>query len=711
MQNKLKTDQDLERERQRYINWLNSEHVDQKEIEIDSLEKCLDDGIILLKIIESISPGIVDWSKVNNPAVNKFKKLGNCNYVLTLCKELKLPITGVGGRDIVDGNITLLYGVIWLIMRESFIAKHGPKTDEEVVKWANQFLDIGDDEVEKDDLDEFPYIVVLYRGDEGEVFMGDDVEIYDCPFMPENFNRMVLDVFERGDLIEFSIPSQGFRKDLKHGKDQEINGDEGCLVDEIKSGIFEEKNEIKRGLNLGDFGMFEGASEPVKMDKKLVKKENKENDVSILNNTITTPPKEKINVRASELKSTSKSKNFINFSDGEKESKISNKELKPKTWLKKDLEEIEKKSIKFASDDLEEETLIVDESSFKAANYNTVPLMHADEMEDISNNFTLIEENNIEYNIAQDFKSDDIDHLAYETQRTLFPAPNSNDNLSFEEKNSPKIEKEEEEENVILEDKRKEGCSLFEMMNMVNIDEHYKEILNKCMEKNYFSRFKIGQKVSLPFYLKLKQDLKENLRFSFLKINRYFTKKFEKIDEAKEVEVIEEKDDEYFNYDSRLKSFDYKFKKLKNEIKVIESDEEKIKIFEEKSKILLEEENLNLRTRLLLKRLEICLKKDTKNRYPLQKISKIEGLQSNKSYLGHQNNLEIDEKMRNLFYRKVVMMRLSSHNFGINHYRSEKVGILFNQFLEKYDNPIREEISEDMIKKFVEDKIMERSAS
>ena len=134
---------------------------------------------------------------MNVPAKNKFKMMGNCKYLISLMQdELGLTITGVGGRDIVDGNTNLLFGILWMLMRESYIAKHGPKSENELQNWADGFLEepiVKDIEVFEEDLDELPYAVVLYRGGEGEIFMGDDVDLLECPQMPTSFEKMVVD--------------------------------------------------------------------------------------------------------------------------------------------------------------------------------------------------------------------------------------------------------------------------------------------------------------------------------------------------------------------------------------------------------------------------------------------------------------------------------------------------------------------------------------
>lgn len=58
-----------------------------------------------------------------------------------------------------------------------------------------------------------------------------------------------------------------------------------------------------------------------------------------------------------------------------------------------------------------------------------------------------------------------------------------------------------------------------------------------------------------------------------MKINRYFIRKFEKIQEQGKI-FIEKCPEDEFNYEARLKSFDYKIKKLKKALKNIEGEEE-----------------------------------------------------------------------------------------------------------------------------------------
>lgn len=82
---------------------------------------------VILRVMDVVQPGIVDWSKVNQKhPLNKFKKVENCNYAglrqvgftltstVVLGKQMKFSLVGIGGTDIVDGNQTLTLGITTL---------------------------------------------------------------------------------------------------------------------------------------------------------------------------------------------------------------------------------------------------------------------------------------------------------------------------------------------------------------------------------------------------------------------------------------------------------------------------------------------------------------------------------------------------------------------------------------------------------------------
>jgi len=136
------------REERAFRMWINSLGI--KDLYVNSLFEDVKDGLGLLKVIDHIEHGIVDWKKVEMQPNNKYKKCSNNNYAVDLgkTKEMHLSLVGIGGSDIVDGNKKLILGYVWQLMRKhtlKFLAevqakKFGgkPVTDEMIISWANE---------------------------------------------------------------------------------------------------------------------------------------------------------------------------------------------------------------------------------------------------------------------------------------------------------------------------------------------------------------------------------------------------------------------------------------------------------------------------------------------------------------------------------------------------------------------------------------------
>jgi len=130
------------REARAFCLWMNSLGI---EPFVNNLFEDLRDGLVLLKVMDKVSPGIVDWRQVNqNVPMNKFKKVENCNYAVLLGKQLKFSLVGIGGPDLVDGNKTLTLALVWQLMRFHVLSilkklsKDGRDiTEEEMIQWAN----------------------------------------------------------------------------------------------------------------------------------------------------------------------------------------------------------------------------------------------------------------------------------------------------------------------------------------------------------------------------------------------------------------------------------------------------------------------------------------------------------------------------------------------------------------------------------------------
>jgi len=134
------------REERAFRMWINSLGID--EVYVNNLFEDCKSGIILLRVIDKVEPGIVNWKKVEMNPNNRFKMLSNDNYAIELGKQLKFSLVGIGGSDITDGNKKLLLALVWQLMRYhtlKFLAEvqkakfgGGEVTEEMIVKWANE---------------------------------------------------------------------------------------------------------------------------------------------------------------------------------------------------------------------------------------------------------------------------------------------------------------------------------------------------------------------------------------------------------------------------------------------------------------------------------------------------------------------------------------------------------------------------------------------
>ena len=130
------------REARAFALWINSLGV---EPFVNNLFEDLRDGLILLKTMDIVVPGIVEWKKVNQKVpMSVFKRVENCNYAVALAKSLKFSLVGIQGKDIADGSQTLTLAVVWQLMRHHVLSvliklsKDGKQlTDTQLIQLAN----------------------------------------------------------------------------------------------------------------------------------------------------------------------------------------------------------------------------------------------------------------------------------------------------------------------------------------------------------------------------------------------------------------------------------------------------------------------------------------------------------------------------------------------------------------------------------------------
>eukprot|EP00497_Spongosphaera_streptacantha_P004857 TRINITY_DN5787_c0_g1_i2.p1 TRINITY_DN5787_c0_g1~~TRINITY_DN5787_c0_g1_i2.p1 ORF type:complete len:299 (-),score=115.52 TRINITY_DN5787_c0_g1_i2:229-1086(-) len=131
------------REERAFRMWINTLGIG--DVYINNLFDDCRDGLVLLKVLDKLQPGIVTWRKVEKKPKNKFKKISNCNYVVVLGKSIKFSLVATGGSDITEGNKMLVLGLVWQMMRFHTIqflnklSKTSGKsmTDQDIIDYAN----------------------------------------------------------------------------------------------------------------------------------------------------------------------------------------------------------------------------------------------------------------------------------------------------------------------------------------------------------------------------------------------------------------------------------------------------------------------------------------------------------------------------------------------------------------------------------------------
>ncbi|CAK4116900.1 unnamed protein product [Aphanomyces euteiches] len=127
------------REERCFRMWINSLAL--SDVHVNHLYSDLKDGLVILKLLDKMEPGVVAWTKANIQPANKFKKVENCNYCVVLGKQLKFSLVNVGGVDIADGNKKLVLSLIWQMMRHNtikLITSLGSDVhDKDIIDWAN----------------------------------------------------------------------------------------------------------------------------------------------------------------------------------------------------------------------------------------------------------------------------------------------------------------------------------------------------------------------------------------------------------------------------------------------------------------------------------------------------------------------------------------------------------------------------------------------
>jgi Calponin homology (CH) domain len=166
----------------------------------------LNDGTKLLKVLECVVPGSVNWSKVETQAKsNAFKMLANCEYLLETLRNLGIQCHLITANQISQKNLKALLSLLWIMMREYFRRKHNIVNEDEFNAEADKFIPFTERDMEANQTDcgyvgispeespEFELLrPVLFYGCEGDVFTAyhDEASQIDCDLLPEDFSYL-----------------------------------------------------------------------------------------------------------------------------------------------------------------------------------------------------------------------------------------------------------------------------------------------------------------------------------------------------------------------------------------------------------------------------------------------------------------------------------------------------------------------------------------
>ncbi|GFP84867.1 fimbrin-5 [Phtheirospermum japonicum] len=141
----MMTDDDqTSREERCFRLWLNSLGID---FYVNNLFEDVRTGWVLLEVLDKISPGSVNWKQATKPPIKMpFRKVENCNQVISIGKDLNFSLVNVAGNDIVQGNKKLILAFLWQLMRFSMLqllknlryhSQEKEITDADILNWAN----------------------------------------------------------------------------------------------------------------------------------------------------------------------------------------------------------------------------------------------------------------------------------------------------------------------------------------------------------------------------------------------------------------------------------------------------------------------------------------------------------------------------------------------------------------------------------------------
>ena len=137
MANKLlDDDEEGGREERSFRTWINSLKLEGVKKVNNLYEECRS-AILLLKMIDKIKPGTVNWKIVELKSKNPFKIGVNCQEAIDASKRSGYKIVSIGNKDIQKGSKKHILAIVWQLMRAHTLKIIGERSEEELIEWAN----------------------------------------------------------------------------------------------------------------------------------------------------------------------------------------------------------------------------------------------------------------------------------------------------------------------------------------------------------------------------------------------------------------------------------------------------------------------------------------------------------------------------------------------------------------------------------------------
>lgn len=124
------------KEERQFRMWINSLQIE--DCFVVDLYDDVRDGVILLKVMDKIQPGCVNWSSVKLQCKNVFERNFNCDEAERVANTLGVKMVGVGAEDIREGQKMGVLTIVWQLMRIHYLKIIGSKTEKDIIAWVNE---------------------------------------------------------------------------------------------------------------------------------------------------------------------------------------------------------------------------------------------------------------------------------------------------------------------------------------------------------------------------------------------------------------------------------------------------------------------------------------------------------------------------------------------------------------------------------------------